>query len=149
MKNKSRLSTLFGFSALVLFGGIVTGCLGSARASITAPKANYQVSSSPVLKSPENSGEAPKVSSVGKFEMPFKCWSLLYGLARLDPEVDLSDAINAQVGKFKGNAIVNFRIEAHACPINGAPLLSLLPVWPSCVEGKVTGDIIRIEQPTS
>lgn len=111
----------------------LVACFGNARTSIHAPNTKFQVSMSPVLNS------TPKI--VGKFAKPFTAWSMAYGLAQLDPKIDLSEAINQQVAMAGGNSIINLKVETQACLINGAPILSLLPVWPSCVEGMVTGDI--------
>jgi hypothetical protein len=117
--------------------------VGISTSRIQVADAKYAVSMSPV-HDPLQGKQKEKV--VGKFRTSFDAWSLVYGWVPLQPEIDVSSEINQQVARAQGKAIVNLDVTASRCAINAFPILSLLPFWPSCLHGRMTGDIVAAEQ---
>lgn len=121
-----------------------TGCAG-ARMNIVAPTAEVPVSLSRGVRDAEGSlVPAERRKIVGHIEVKRKAWALVWSLVSLTPERDISDAVNEQVKRVNGDAVINLRIGAAQCSSNFAVFLDALPIWPGCANVTITGDIIQV-----
>jgi hypothetical protein len=132
--------------ALLLLGALgAAGCAG-ARVRVTADRARYPLSLSPVVR--DASGrpyDARTLVKVGWLDIRKTTPGFVYSALTLPPTRDFSDEINAQVAAAGGEAVVGltFSIAGGCGWINGFPILNALPVWPGCVPVRLTGDIVR------
>lgn len=133
--------------ALTVSACALAGCAG-ARTSVVANGAAYPVSMSPAVRNADGSLVARgQRRVVAKFESDSTAWGMFYSAIKLDPRTDLSRAINRQVHKAHGDAIVNLRVATSYCPLDFFPLLNWLPIWPGCTNVRVQGDIVRVTPP--
>jgi hypothetical protein len=131
--------------ALVLAAAAGAGCAG-ARVDVTAARARYPVSLSPVVRDPSGRlYDARTLDKVGAFDATKTTVGIVYSALAMPGTRDFSDEINAQVAAAGGEAIVGLSISiGRGCAaLNGFPLLNALPVWPGCVPVHLTGDIVR------
>jgi hypothetical protein len=132
---------------------LVIGCAWGARTKITATTAEYPVSMSRGVR--DQNGEivgADRRQTVGKFQYKTKTWSTFYTLLPITPRRNLSKAVNAQVKQANGEAIINLTTVVQSCRFpNYIFIFNILPIWPSCANIEVFGDIIKVApaQPTS
>jgi hypothetical protein len=122
-----------------------SGCAG-ARVNVTADRARYPLSLSPVVR--DASGrpyDARSLVKVGWLDVLETTPGFFYSALTVPPTRDFSDEINAQVSAAGGEAVVGVTVTvAGGCGwLNGFPLLNALPVWPGCVPVRLTGDIVR------
>jgi hypothetical protein len=134
---------------LLLFGALgllaASGCAG-ARVNVTANRARYPLSFSPVVR--DQSGRpynARDLVKVGWLDVLKTTPAFAYSALTVPPTRDFSDEINAQVAAAGGEAVVDLTVTvAGGCGwLNGFPILNALPVWPGCVPVRLTGDIVR------
>ena len=131
---------------LLLLGILAAaGCAG-ARVNVTANRARYPLSLSPVVR--DASGrpyDARSLVKVGWLDVRKTTPGFVYSALTVPPTRDFSDEINAQVAAAGGEAVVGLTVSiAGGCGwLNGFPLLNALPVWPGCVPVRLTGDIVR------
>ena len=134
--------------ALVLLGlGLLgaAGCAG-ARVQVTADRARYPLSLSPVVR--DASGrllDARTLVKVGWLDVRGTTLGLAYSALGLPPRRDFSDQINAQIAAAGGEAVVGLTVSVgDGCGwLNGFPIGNALPFWPGCVPVRLTGDIVR------
>lgn len=138
----SRESVIGLCAAVVLAGA--TGCAG-ARTSVVAPTAEVPVSMSRGVRDADGKlvGKDRR-QVVGKFETKQKAWGMVWSFVSLTPERDISAAINEQVKRVGGDAVVSLTVGAAQCGSNFALILNILPFWPGCSNLKITGDIIKV-----
>ena len=140
LKKSSRIMAV----AVAALAPSVLGCAG-ARTTIEAPTAKYPVSMSRGVRDAEGSlVPADRRKIVGHFKEKRKAWAMLYSYLSLTPSKDLSDAINAEVAKVNGDAVVNLSVASATCGMNFAAILDILPIWPGCSNVEITGDIIQV-----
>lgn len=122
----------------------LTGCAG-ARTEIDAPRAHYPISLSRGVRDARGEvASGDRLAVVGTFEETRTAWGLLYSAIALDPTTDISDAVDAQVAKARGDAVVRLRVAAGPCWADIAIPLVWLPIWPTCVRVVVTGRIVQV-----
>ena len=132
--------------ALLLLGALTaSGCAG-ARVKVTADRARYPLSFSPVVR--DRSGrpcDARTLVKVGWLDVRKTTPGFVYSALTVPLTRDFSDEINAQVAAAGGEAVVDLTVTiAGGCGwLNGFPILNALPVWPGCVPVRLTGDIVR------
>ena len=139
--NMQKTATLLTVLAAVL---TMTGCAG-ARTEVVAPTANVPVSLSRAVRDAEGvivTEERRDV--VGTLDAEGTAWGMLYSGIRLTPEMDVSDAVNQEVQRLHGDAVINVSIATKQCVLNVAPGFNLLPFWPGCAKIHIHGDIIRL-----
>jgi hypothetical protein len=124
---------------------LVTGCAG-ARVWVTADRAHYPLSLSPVVR--DGSGriyDARSLTKVGWLDVRKTTPGFVYSALAVPPARDFSDELNTQVAAAGGEAVVGLTVSiGGGCGwLNGFPILNALPVWPGCVSVKLTGDIVR------
>jgi hypothetical protein len=130
---------------LLLVALAASGCAG-ARVNVTANRARYPLSFSPVVR--DASGrpyDARNLMKVGWLDVRKTTPGFVYSALTVPPTRDFSDEINAQVAAAGGEAVVDLTVTvAGGCGwLNGFPILNALPVWPGCVPVRLTGDIVR------
>ena len=130
---------------LLLAALAVAGCAG-ARVNVTANRARYPLSLSPVVR--DASGrpyDARTLLKVGWLDVRKTTPGFVYSALTIPPTRDFSDEINAQIAAAGGEAVVGLTISsAGGCGwLNGFPVLNALPIWPGCVPVRLTGDIVR------
>jgi len=132
--------------ALLLLGALgASGCAG-ARVNVTADRARYPLSLSPVVRDGRGRPyDAASLVKVGWLDVRKTTPGFVYSALTVPPARDFSDEINAQVAAAGGEAVVGLTVTvAGGCGwLNGFPILNALPVWPGCVPVRLTGDIVR------
>jgi len=123
----------------------LSGCAG-ARVNVTADRARYPLSFSPVVR--DASGrpyDARGWVKVGWLDVRKTTPGFVYSALTVPPTRDFSEEINAQVAAAGGEAVVDLSVTiGGGCGwLNGFPILNALPVWPGCVPVRLTGDIVR------
>jgi hypothetical protein len=126
------------------------GCAG-ARVNVTADRARYPLSLSPVVR--DASGrpyDARTLVKVGWLDIRKTTPGFVYSAMAVLPTRDFSDELNAQVARAGGEAVVGLTVSiGGGCGwLNGFPILNALPVWPGCVPVRLTGDIVRRRDPS-
>ena len=122
----------------------LTGCAG-ARTQVVAPTAEVPVSMSRGVRDADGVlVGADRREVVGQFDEARTAWGMFYSAVKLTPEKDISRAVNEQVRRVHGDAIVKLSIATRQCGMNFVPFLSLLPFWPGCANVHVRGYIIRV-----
>jgi hypothetical protein len=122
-----------------------TGCAG-ARVRVTADRARYPLSVSPVVRDSDGRlHDRRTLVKVGWLDVRKTTPGFVYSALSAPPTRDFSDEINAQVSAVGGEAVVGLTISIGGqCGwLNGFPILNALPIWPGCVPVKLTGDIVR------
>ena len=132
--------------ALLLVGALGTsGCAG-ARVKVTADRARYPLSLSPVVRDGHGRPyDGASLVKVGWLDVRKTTPGFVYSALTVPPTRDFSDEINAQVAAAGGEAVVGLTVTvAGGCGwLNGFPILNALPVWPGCLPVRLTGDIVR------
>ncbi len=123
-----------------------SGCVG-ARTVVMAPRSEYPVSLSRGIRDADGTlvpAERRKV--VGSFKLTPTAWAMFWSAIPLTPLTDISDAVNAQVSAVNGDAIIHLMVVTKHCALNSLVFpLGILPVWPSCADMEITGDIVRVQ----
>ena len=127
----------------MLFLFIVTGCAGS-RSQITAPSVKYPVSLSPAIRNVD--GEIimeNDLVKVGEFYYQYKTGYMLWTVIPLSQsKYDISNALNEQITKVGGDAIVNLTIKNYGDHMICFTSMLSLGLLPSYSLIKITGDIV-------
>ena len=140
------MSVAVTIQRLFLLGALgIWGCAG-ARVAVTADRARYPLSFSPVVR--DQSGrpyDARTLVKVGWLDVRKTTPGFVYSALTVPPTRDFSDEINARVAAAGGEAVVDVTVSiAGGCGwLNGFPILNALPIWPGCVPVRLTGDIVR------
>jgi hypothetical protein len=122
----------------------LTGCAG-ARTQVVAATAEVPVSMSRGVRDADGAlVGADRREVVGQFDEDRTAWGMLYSAVKLTPEKDISRAVNEQVQRAHGDAVINVSIATRQCGLTWVPILNLLPFWPGCANVHVRGDIIRV-----
>jgi hypothetical protein len=136
------------FLGFCFLASTATGCAGAAT-NIVAPTANIPVSLSSELHDEDGAiVDASRRTVVGKLDIKETAYAVLYSIVDLNPLTDISSAINQQVAASKGDAVANLEIEQLPCGLSFIYPLTMLPVWPGCVNVRVRGDIVRVSPKT-
>ena len=139
-----RAALAIAFSALTSFG---TGCAG-ARTSVVAPTAAVPISFSRAVRDERGALVGlDRREVVGTLDADGTAWGMLYSGIRLTPELDVSDAVNQEVQRLHGDAVVNLTVATRQCVMNWVPVANVLPMWPGCANVHIHGDIIRVRKP--
>jgi hypothetical protein len=121
----------------------LSGCAG-ARGSVAFNKLEYPVSMSPYVESRSGRVLSPDdMQVVGEVKYETKIWGMGYSLIPLTGEEDVSEPINQQVRSVRGDGVSQLSVAADYCSLNHVPLLNVLPVWPTCVDVSIQGQIYR------
>lgn len=123
---------------------ILSSCVGGSRGELTCEEAIYPVSltESTFLKD-HTVATKEDYDIVEVFEMEYKAWAMVWGLAAITGSIEFGDAVNEQVKASGGHAVQDLRVEVSNSAMNMVPVLTLLPFWPNFATLKVTGNIIR------
>ena len=78
----------------------------------------------------------------GHFKMSFSAWSILWTMIQFSPTHDISKALDTEIAKHKGTAIVNLKITATEDYTFA--LTSLIPIFPHAVHYTIEGDVVRL-----
>jgi hypothetical protein len=134
-------STLATIAALC-----VAACTG-ARTNVVAARAEYPVSMSRAIRDADgNLVPAERRKVVGTFHTQRTAWSVAWRLVNLSKTTDISDEINRQVAEAHGDAIIHLTIVTKHCTLSYFSFpLGALPIWPSCSDLDVFGDIVKVE----
>jgi hypothetical protein len=125
---------------------VTTGCAG-ARTDVVAPTATVPLSLSRAVRDAAGAvvGEDRR-EVVGTLDADGTAWGLLYSGVKLTPEMDVSQAVNQEVQRLHGDAVVNLSISTRQCGWNWAAVVNVLPFWPGCANVHVHGDVIRVRE---
>ncbi len=116
-----------------------SACVGT-RGRVVFDELRYPASLSPYLR-PATDPAPPEV--LGKFHIDDRAWGILYRQIELSGDVDVSEAINAEVERLGGNGVINLRVTLTQCAIDAVWLLNLIPMWPSCTSIEIDGEVVR------
>ena len=146
MKLKAHYCNNYNFYFVVitlLFLFIVTSCAGS-RSQISAPSVNYPVSLSSAIRNVD--GTIPAVedlAKVGEFNYQYKTRSMLWTLIPLSRQKhDISNALNEQIAKAGGDAVINLAIKNGGDPVISFTSMLTLGLLPTSSLIEIKGDIV-------
>jgi hypothetical protein len=140
---------LWGVAAVVVCA-LLTGACGGGKASLRFDGLKYPVSLSSYLEEP--GGRIVGVSDlvkVGELKLAFKVWGLFWALVPLTGTKDLSQEINAQIGRAGGEGIVSLKVTVDQCTTTEPTgwyyycMLGVIPVVPNFARVRVTGTIVK------
>ena len=141
MKNISRLliASLFCLPFL-------SGCAGT-RNSLTMEKLEYPVSMSPALYGARNEilVKGQELRTVGTISYEKTFWGTLYSLLSFSNDDDIAQEINRKVKAKGGVGVVNFSATSKNCTINKMTFLTYIPIWPSCTDSLIEGEIVAVK----
>lgn len=131
---------------ITAFAVVSIGCAG-AQTEVIAPQAKMPVSLSRGVRDADGNlvPEERKVV-VGHFEDSQTAWGMAYSLVKLTPTTDISNALNEQVSRVNGDAVIRTTIRSKTCAMNFFSMLNWLPFWPGCTRVVVAGDIIQVRK---
>ena len=119
----------------------VAGCAG-AHYNISADRLIYPTSLSPVL--PDGQGKPlyldEDLQRVGEFSFRRTSIGFLYGMT--GTAIDLSDDLNREVRRRRGEGIVGLSLRSDACGSSWFFPLTVLPFYPGCQNLTVTGTVV-------
>jgi hypothetical protein len=117
----------------------VAGC--GARSYISAPDTRYPVSMSSAVRAPDGSVlTTGQLRKVGTFSLADKKCNMLWTLVPLIFRTeDISDDVDEQVQRARGEAIVNLWVESSATVWS---VMTLFGVLPDCGNVRIGGDIV-------
>ncbi len=122
----------------------LTGCAG-ARTTVVADTASYPISLSRGVRDADGDlVTSERIQKVGDFKSAATALGVFYSGAKLTPRMDISKAVNAQVARVRGDAIVNLKVKSSVCASDVVPLVSMIPLWPGCANIVVEGEIVRV-----
>lgn len=129
----------------------VAGCLAGCgtRSYVTAEQARYPVSMSSVVRDERGAVVDPKRwEKLGTLRVDYTTCTMLWSAIGLwNRTRDISDEVNAEVAKRRGEAVVNLQVEASG---TFWEFFTLVGVLPDCASVRVRGDIVqRLDRPTS
>ena len=120
---------------------LASGCAGG-RGFVRAEQTQVPISFSDSL--PGSLGEIYRfpgeLVKVGEFKHSANAIGFFYGATSDD--VDISEAVDAQVKAAGGDGIVAFSVGAGQCAANAFLVFTALPFWPGCVRFDMTGIIV-------
>ncbi len=126
---------------------LLAGCgAAGAHTRITAAHASYPISLSRNVRGPEGDVLPPnRLRTVGEFHEERLAWALFYSFLPLTPTMDISDAINRQVSRLDGDAVVWMRVATGPClSFIGTALFGLLPIYPGCARVIFSGRVVKM-----
>ncbi len=126
---------------LLLAGLLAAGCAG-ARVRVTADRARYPLSISPLVRDAGgNLYDARTLVKVGWLDVRKTTTGLFYSALVVPPVRDFSDEINTQVAAAGGEAVVGLTLSVGgSCGwLNGFPILNALPGVARLRAGAVDG----------
>lgn len=132
-------------SGIVALMACATGCVG-ARTNVVANDAVYPISLSRAVRDADGAVVAQEQAvKVGTFHHDATAWGLFFTAIRLNPRTDISEAVNAQVKRAGGVAIVNLRIMGRVCALDYVGVVFAPLLFPGCTKLVVEGDIIKVK----
>jgi hypothetical protein len=142
-----KMSCLARWSAPLVLTAFLSGCAGG-RSMVVARDAEYPVSLSRGVRDAQGMlVPAADRSVVGKLHVVQKAWTILWSAVTINPEMDISRQVNAQVAAAQGDAVVHLTLVTKHCDLNYFAFpFGLLPIWPSCADVDITGDIVKVRR---
>lgn len=145
MKLYTHYVNKYIYLIIITFLFLIYSCgLAGSRSYITAPSVNYPVSLSPAIRNVDGTiSMEDDLVKVGEFYYQYKSGSMLWlAIPLTETKYDISNALNEQIGKVGGEAIINLSIKN-----NGDPLVILSPalsfgLLPSYSSIEITGDVV-------
>jgi hypothetical protein len=125
---------------------LITGCAGSSS-RISAPSVNYPVSLSPAVRTADGAiAMEDDLVKVGKFNYRYTTRTMLWTIIPLSQSChDISNALNEQITRYKGDAVVNLKISNGGDAMITFKSFLTLGLLPSASEIEVTGDIVSLK----
>ncbi len=95
-----------------------------------------------------------ELESIHSFEFKKTFWNLAYGLIPLTKEESISDTLNFLVEKYEGDGIINLTIsieQGFISKLSGLFLFvpSYFPIFPSSTKITISGEVVKLKNPTS
>ena len=132
-------------TTVVMLAAALTGCAG-ASSDVVAPGAKVPISLSRAVRDADGVVvPQERQEIVGHFEQKSTSWGIAWSLVDLTPRTDLSQNVNQQVARAKGDAVVRLAVRSKPCGMNFVPVLGWLPIWPGCSSLVIGGDIVRVK----
>lgn len=122
---------------------IVMGCAGS-RSRITAPSVKYPISLSPAIRNIDGTiFKEDDLVKVGKFYYKYITVFMLWTAIPLSHiKHDISNAVNEQIEKAGGDAIINLTVKNEGDGLAGFTSIISLGLLPSSSSIEIKGDIV-------
>ena len=121
-----------------------TGCFAGANSTVVARRARYPISLTEAVRDPSGAlVPADRQEIVGRFSYDYRAWGVMYGMASLTGERDISNEVNRQVEERGGEAIVNFAVDVGQCFWTWASIALTMGLAPGCADIAISGRIIR------
>lgn len=128
----------------VVLLGVGSGCAG-ARTSVVADEASYPISLSRAVRDQDGTiAASERMKKVGTLRVDATAWGIFYSAIKLTPRTDISPAVNEQVAKAGGDAVVNLRIRGGQCAADFFAFFTAIPIWPGCASIEIEGDIVKV-----
>ena len=125
---------------------LMTGCAG-ARTQVIAETSKYPVSLSGAVRDTDGRVVSDDgLEHAATFHAESTAWGMLYSAIPLTPTTDISKAVNQELGRTGGDAVVNLKIMSTQCAADFVPILNAIPFWPGCAKIVVEGDIVRVKR---
>ena len=142
-----RYKNLFLILIAILF---IAGCAG-ARGSMTLNTLDYPVSTSTYLYAEDNKtmlATGKDLTLVKKFAYDTTAWGIMWSLAPLSGDGDISEAINNDIKDSGGDGMTNFTVSVSGCALQRfnsflLNLIHIIPILPSCTSLEIGGDIVK------
>lgn len=118
---------------------LATAC--GARSYITAEDARFPVSMSSAVQGPDGSVlTGDDLETVGSFKLDYKKCNMLWTLIPLVFRTeDISEDIDEQVRRARGEAVINLTVQSSATVWN---VFTLFGVLPDCSNVRIRGQIV-------
>lgn len=80
------------------------------------------------------------------FDREFTYWGILYTFVPLSGSSEAVSAMNNSLSAYQADGMVNFKISAEGCGLNGltGAVLGILPFMPGCVNVRYEADLVAI-----
>jgi hypothetical protein len=137
-----KVALLIRLAVVAAATAAASGCSG-AQSYVRADSSRYPISLSERLRGPDGAliRDSEK-RNVGTFELHYSAWSALWTLIPLSNRTrDISSAVNDQVGKAGGDAIVGLDVGTGQCGWNYWTILGILP---GCNNVVIRGHIVKL-----
>lgn len=135
--------------ALIVAGAAQGGC-SIASGTFVFDELEYPASMSSFVGGPDGSSVNKRdLRTVGTLEYEKSFWSIAYGLIAFTGDSEAGDELNQQIRDKGGDGVVNLTASAEPCRINNFFFMNWWPIWPACVTGKLSGEIVKYTPPAA
>jgi len=152
---KFHILKTFALTIVLAILILINGC-SSSQGIIKFSTLKYPTSMSAFLYDQNQNlvMKGKELETLHTFEFKKSYRSLAYGLIPLTQKESLSDSLNAIVGRYNGDGIINLTVTIEQGVVNKVYsffmyLPSYIPVLPSSARITVTGEIVKLKYPES